>query len=499
MHTSQFRELGYRMVDEIAAYWDTLQQYPESLPVLSRAQPNDIARQLPQRAPEHAEAWDTIFADIERIIKPGLTHWQHPNFYAFFPANISGPAVLGELLSAGLGVQGMLWATSPACTELETRVLDWLAAALNLPDSFLSTSPTGGGVIQGTASEAVLAALVASRHRAVKLLGPAAAHNLCIYTSSQAHSSVVKAAMIAGFALSPDDRSRVRLIDVNTNYQLHPDLLEAAMRADLARGLTPAFVCASVGTTGCTGIDDIASIASVIARTHSSTWFHVDAAHAGAACICPEYQPWLTGIDRADSFCFNPHKWLLTNFDCDCFWTRDRASLIASMSITPEYLRNAATDSGAVFDYRDWHVPLGRRFRSLKLWFVLRHYGLEGLRAYIREHMRLAQLFESLVTADDRFELAAPRTMNLVCFRLRPLPSESPADTDARNKQLLDAINASGLAYLTHTSLPTITPQKTPGPSRLVLRMAIGAATTQEPHVRATWHLIRSLAPVHTT
>jgi aromatic-L-amino-acid decarboxylase len=499
MDTTQFRELGYRMVDEVATYWDRLQRDPGSVPVLSRSKPGDTAALLPTRAPEHAESWEAMFADIERVIMPGLTHWQHPNFYAFFPANISGPAVLGELLSAGLGVQGMLWATSPACTELETRVLDWLARAVGLPDDFLSTSPTGGGVIQGTASEAVLAALVAARHRAVKKLGPACVHNLCVYTSSQAHSSVIKAAMIAGFALEPDDRARVRTIDVDATFRMRPDLLEAAMRADIAAGLTPCFVCASVGTTGCTAIDDITATAHAIARASTThrPWLHVDAAHAGAACICPEYQPWLAGIEHADSFCFNPHKWLLTNFDCDCFWTRDRASLTASMSITPEYLRNPASESGAVFDYRDWHVPLGRRFRSLKLWFVIRHYGLEGLRTYIREHMRLASLFESWVQADARFELSAPRTMNLVCFRLHPHANETSPQTDARNKRMLDAINATGLAYLTHTALPTFNHAGAATSSQLVIRMAIGATTTQESHVHAAWQLISRIAVDH--
>jgi aromatic-L-amino-acid decarboxylase len=493
MKTSEFRALGYRMVDEIAAYWERLEREPEGVLVLSRVKPGEIASKLPERAPEHGEAWEAMFADIERVIMPGLTHWQHPNFYAFFPANVSGPAVLGEMLSAGLGVQGMLWATSPACTEIETRVLDWLGRAVGLPDSFLSTSANGGGVIQGTASEAALAALVAARHRCVQR--GKQPRDLCVYTSTQAHSSIVKAAMIAGIATGPEDRSRVRLIGVDRTFQMRTDALEAAMQADIAAGLTPAFVCASVGTTSCTAIDDVEAIARAIdAAGARDAWLHVDAAHAGAACVCPEFQSWLRGVERAESFCFNPHKWLLTNFDCNCFWTRDRASLIGSMSITPEYLRNAASDSGAVFDYRDWHVPLGRRFRSLKLWFVMRHYGLAGLRGYIREHMRLAELLEGWVQADDRFEMAAPRTMNLVCLRLRARSGESDAEADARTKRAMDAINASGAAYLTHTTLPVFDERGEVTGSRVVLRVSIGATMTREEHVRGLWELLRAQA-----
>lgn len=495
MKTSEFRAAGYQMVDAIAAYWEKLERDPGSVPVLARVKPGEIAAKLPERAPEHGEAWEAMFGDIERVVMPGITHWQHPNFYAFFPANVSAPAVLGEMLSAGLGVQGMLWATSPACTEIETRVLDWLGQAVGLPESFLSPSANGGGVIQGTASEAALAALVAARHRCVKR--GRTGRDVCVYTSTQAHSSIVKAAMIAGFADGPEDRTRVRLIGVDRTFAMRADELEAAMRADITAGLTPGFVCASVGTTSCTAIDDVDAIARAIeAAGARDAWLHVDAAHAGAACVCPEFQWWLRGVERAESFCFNPHKWLLTNFDCDCFWTRDRASLIGSMSITPEYLRNAASESGAVFDYRDWHVPLGRRFRSLKLWFVMRHYGLEGLRGYIREHMRLAEMLENWVRSDARFEVAAPRTMNLVCLRLRQRAGESAAMVDARTKRVMDAINTSGAAYLTHTTLPSLDEAGRTVGTRLVMRVAIGATMTREEHVREVWDLLCAQADV---
>jgi aromatic-L-amino-acid decarboxylase len=499
MSPEEFRRLGRRAVDWIADYWARL----ESLPVLSRVAPGGVRGMLPPDPPEQGAGeagYDAVFADLSRIIVPGLTHWQSPNFFAFFPANASTPGVIGELLSAGLGVQGMLWATSPACTELETLTLDWLAKATGLPDTFLSTSAHGGGVIQGTASEATLVALLSARRRALRTVGADSSreHALVMYASTQAHSSVMKAAMIAGLATGPDDKRRVRLIDTDEHYAMDAGALERAMRDDLARGLVPCCVVASVGTTGTTAIDRVEQITAVIDRVSPviRPWLHVDAAHAGAACVCPEMRHIFGGVDRADSLCFNPHKWLLTNFDCDAYWTGDRDALIGAMSITPEYLRNSATDSGRVIDYRDWQVPLGRRFRALKLWLVMRHFGLEGLRAHVRSHVAMAEWFEARVREDQRFEIAAPRTMNLVCFRLR---GEGP-ESDALNKSLMDRLNQSGDLYLTHTVLPRAGAAWGPGSSaarlagRLVLRMAIGASTTTQAHVERAWERISSAA-----
>lgn len=472
------------MVDEVARYMERV----ESMDVLSRARPGEVLSRLASEPPERGvgesgvgAVWDSIFEDVERVIMPGLTHWQSPNFYAFFPANASGPSILGELLSAGLGVQGMLWLTSPACTELETRVLDWLGAALGLPACFLSSAvgpegkPSGGGVIQGTASEAALVALCAARAR-VRKAGAGAEARCTVYGSTQAHSSIVKAAMIAGLAAGPDDRSRVRLIETDASHAMDPARLSVRLREDLAAGLVPTFVCASVGTTSSTAVDPVEEIARVLhlAGLTGRTWLHVDAAHAGAACVCPELRWMIRGVEHADSFCFNPHKWLLTNFDCDCFYTRDRASLTDALSITPEYLRNSATQEG-VIDYRDWQVPLGRRFRALKLWFVLRHYGLDALRRYIREHIRLASLFESWLRADDRFEVVAPRTMNLICFRLRER-------SDERQAELVGRLNGTGRMFLTHTVLPGV---------GYTIRFCVGATTTSQRHVEAAWDLIR--------
>ena len=481
MTPDQFRDLGHRVVNWIAAYMEAV----ETLPVSPEVSPGQIASMLPQAPPERAgpHTWDDIFTDLNEIIVPGLTHWQSPNFFGFFPCNASGPAILGEMLSAGLNVNGMLWATSPAVTELETRMLDWMAQAYGLPYAFQSAS-AGGGCIQGTASEATLVALLAARRRALSQ-DPACADRLIAYASTQAHSSVVKSAMIAGFADSPDDRRRVRLIDTDATYAMDPQHLTRQIEDDIAAGLVPCFVCATVGTTSSTANDPVDAIVATAVKHR--LWLHVDAAHSGNACVCPEMRTMWRGVEHADSVCVNPHKWLLTNFDCDLFWTRDRASVIGALSVAPEYLRNRASDAGAVFDYRDWQIPLGRRFRALKLWFVVRHYGLEGLREHIREHLRLALLFESWVRSDARFEIAAPRTVNLVCFRLRGDGNR----TEAWNRALLDRVNGTGQVLLSHTTLPVIGRK---GESRFILRMAIGGTMTRTHHVRRAWDLIQAAA-----
>lgn len=491
LKSDEFRKLGHRMVDWIADYWERVENFPVRSPV----RPGDVLAKLPVHPPEKglngAAGWDSVFWDLESVVLPGVTHWQSPSFFAYFPANASGPSVLGELLSAGLGVQGMLWATSPSCTELETRVLDWLAELTGLPESFRSTSGTGGGVIQGTASEATLVAMVAARAR-VRRKRPGDAP-LVAYSTSQAHSSFMKAAMLSGVAKDASDTTHVRLLETDASYALRPDVLERAITEDLAAGRQPFFVCATLGTTSSGAMDPLGPISQVMERTGMTGmggWLHVDAAWAGSALICPEHQALAAGIESADSVAFDPHKWLLTNFDCDAFYTRDRASLVDALSVTPEYLRNAASASGNVVDYRDWQVELGRRFRALKLWFVLRHYGAQGLRAYLREHVRLAGLFESWVKEDARFELAVPRSLSLVSFRLKPRPDETPEATDARNRTLMERVNAMGNAFLSHTVLPGVDG----APARYVLRMAIGSPRTEERHVRACWEELQLFA-----
>ena len=451
------------MVDWIADYYSRV----ENFPVLSRVQPGEIRSKLPSNPPQQGEPFDRIFADVESIILPGITHWQSPNFYGYFPTSTSGPAILGDLLSTGLGVQGMLWSTSPACTELETHVLDWLVPVLGLPETFLSSS-TGGGVIQDTASSASLCALLAARERATQYASnrKGCDGRLVAYASTQTHSSVEKAVKIAG--LGSDN---LRAVEVDQDFALRPHTLARQIAADKNSGLIPCFVCATVGTTSSNAIDPVREIGA-ICREHN-IWLHVDSAMSGTAALCPEFRFLHDGMEFADSYCFNPHKWMLTNFDCDCFYVADRKHLIQTLSVLPEYLRNQATESGAVIDYRDWQIPLGRRFRSLKLWFVIRHYGIEGLQQQVRQHVRLAQQFAGWVRSDGRFELAAPVPLNLICFRLR--------SGDADNQRLIDELNQSGKLYLTHTKLD----------GKFTLRLCVGQTNTQSSHVERAWQLIQ--------
>ena len=466
MTPDEFRQHGHALVEWIAEYYERV----EFLPVLAQVTTGDVRRQLPSSPPIVGESFEAMMADVERVIVPGLTHWQSPNFFAFFPANTSGPAILGELLSAGLGVQGMIWATSPACTELETLVLDWVAQMLNLPSAFLSTQ-AGGGVIQESASSAALCALLAARERTTGLASNARGCDgrLVAYTSTQAHSSIEKAVKIAGLGAE-----NLRLIPVDEVFAMRPDALAAQIAADRAAGLIPCFVAATVGTTSSNALDPLSEIGAICRA--EGLWLHVDGAMAGTAALCPEFRHIQAGLEYADSYCFNPHKWMFTNFDCDCFYVGNRRALIDALSILPEYLRNQATESGAVIDYRDWQVSLGRRFRALKLWFVIRHYGVEGLRYHVRQHVELAQEFARWVAASDDFELAAPAPLNLVCFRHR--------GGDDFNQRLLDALNASGALYLTHTKLE----------GRFTLRMSIGQTQTEATHVAQAWARIQTTA-----
>ena len=424
MSPAEFRRFGHAAIDWVADYYERV----ESLPVLSPVRPGDIRAALPAHPPQQGEPFEAVLRDVGERILPGITHWQSPNFFAYFPANASGPSILGDLISSGLGVQGMLWATSPACTELETHVLDWMAEMLDLPLRFRSTG-TGGGVIEDSASSAALCALLAARERATGLASNARGcrERLTAYTSTQAHSSIEKGVKIAGIG-----RENLRLIDVDANFALRPDLLAQRIDADRAAGCIPFFAGATVGTTSSNAIDPVPAIGRICRE--QGLWLHVDGAMAGTAALCPEFRHLQAGLEFADSYCFNPHKWMFTNFDCDCFYVADRAALIRALSILPEYLRNQATETGAVIDYRDWQIPLGRRFRALKLWFVIRHYGVEGLQHHVRRHVALAQEFAGWVGADPDFELAVAPPLNLVCFRHR--------GGDVLNQALMDRLNA---------------------------------------------------------
>src|SRR5579872_2385176 len=466
MTPEEFRRYGHAVVDWIADY----QSHVESFPVLSQAKPGQIRAALPENPPAQGEAFEAILGDMNRVLLPGVTHWQSPNFFAYFPCNASGPGILGDLLSSGLGVQGMLWSTSPACTELETHVMDWLVSMLGLPEKFRSSN-SGGGVIQDTASSAALCALLAARERATgyKSNKKGCDGRLVAYASTQTHSSLEKAAMIAGIGTD-----NLRLIEVDEKFAMKPEALASQIEADRRAGLTPCFVCATVGTTSSNGMDPLASLGEICRK--NNLWLHVDAAMSGTAMLCPEFRHLQNGLEFADSYNFNPHKWMFTNFDCNCFWVADRKALIQTLSILSEYLRNQATESGAVIDYRDWHIQLGRRFRALKLWFVIRHYGVEGLQYHIREHVRLAQQFAGWVRDDDQFEIPAPVPLNLVCFRHKA--------GDAANQTIMGRLNRGGDLFLTHTKLN----------GKLTLRLCVGQTNTQARHVENAWRRIQEEA-----
>lgn len=466
MTTEQFRTEGKKVIDWIADYYENIDKYP----VLSQAKPGEIKAALPENPPQTGESMEVMMCDLDEKIMPGITHWQSPNFYAFFPSNTSFPSILGDLISSGLGVQGMIWATSPAATELETRVLDWLADMMGMPEKFKSTS-TGGGVLQDTASTSALTAMIAARERATNFQSNKTGiqQKLVAYISTQTHSSLEKAAKICGIG-----SENLRMIVVDEKFAMRTDLLKEQIQKDKAAGLTPFFICAALGTTSSNAVDPVRKIGEIARK--ENCWFHIDAAMSGTAMVCPEFRHFQDGVELADSYCFNPHKWMFTNFDCDVFWVGNREELINTFSILPEYLRNQATESGQVFDYRDWHVQLGRRFRSLKLWFVIRHYGVEGLQFHIRNHVKLAQNFTQWINESDDFELFVEPPFNLVCFRHKA--------GDDFNMKLMNAVNATGKAYFTHTKLN----------GQVVLRMSIGQTNTEENHVRDTWDLIRETA-----
>ncbi|MFV9672423.1 MAG: pyridoxal-dependent decarboxylase [Acidimicrobiia bacterium] len=457
MSSDDFRRYGYEVIDWVADYLDSV----EDRPITPAIEPGEIRSMLPDAAPEKPEAFDAILRDLDEIVMPGITHWQSPGWFAYFPANTSPPSILGELVTAGLGVQGMLWSTSPAATEIEEVVADWLVDMLGLPESWKTTGP-GGGVIQMSASDSTHTALVVARERSSGDPG-----KMVAYASEQAHSSIEKGARVAGYG-------HVRLVAVDDRFAMRADALEAAMEADVAAGLIPVAVVSAVGTTATTAVDPVRAIGE-IARFHG-LWHHVDAAYAGTAMTCPELRHYQDGLELADSYTFNPHKWMFTNFDCSLFYVADRKPLIETLSILPPYLRNKASESGEVIDYRDWHVPLGRRFRALKLWFVLRSYGVEGIRHHVREHLALAADLAERIESNPRLELVAPTPFGLVSFR----HTEGNEATDA----LADAINDSGWAYVTPSAIE----------GRTFIRVSIGQTHTTAEHVDRLWELIEEVA-----
>ena len=467
MTPEEFRAHAHELVDWMADYMAGV----GARAIVPDVRPGEVRRGLPARPPEAGEPFAAIAADFERIIMPGMTHWNHPGWFAYFPANNSPPSVLAEMLAATLGAQCMSWQTSPAATELEQVVMEWLRALLGLPEAFT-------GVIQDTSSTATLVALLSARERATGFAsgsaGLAGTAPLAVYASAEAHSSVPKGVRLSGIGLE-----MLRTIPVDAAYAMRPAALDAAIEADLAAGVRPACVVATVGTTSSTAVDPLGPIGEICAR--HGAWLHVDASYAGSAAILPERRWILDGIERADSFVFNPHKWLLTNFDCSAYFVRDVDTLVRTFSTAPEYLRTA--HDGEVANFRDWGIQLGRRFRALKLWFVLRSYGAEGLRAMLRRHIALAAEFRAWLEAEPGFEVLAPSPFGLVCFR-HVRPGMGGDEADAHNRDLLARVNATGRVCLSHTALR----------GRYAIRMSIGQWQTERADVERAWAAIRAAA-----
>ncbi|XP_077125476.1 aromatic-L-amino-acid decarboxylase [Ranitomeya variabilis] len=471
MNSTEFRKRGRDMVDYIANYLEQI----ESRQVFPEVEPGYLRPMIPDSAPEEGESYEDIMKDVERVIMPGVTHWHSPYFFAYFPTASSYPAMLADMLCGAIGCIGFSWASSPACTELETVMLDWLGKMVGLPEQFLAGSKgEGGGVIQGTASEATLMALLAARTKVVKglqaenpdLSEAEIVGRMVAYSSDQAHSSVERAGLISGV--------RMKKIQSDENFVARGQALKKALEEDKTNGLIPVFLCATLGTTSSCSFDNLKELGPIC--NEENMWLHVDAAYAGSAFICPEFRYLMNGLGFADSFNFNPHKWMLVNFDCSAFWVKKRSDLIGAFKLDPVYLQYDQQESGLVTDYRHWQIPLGRRFRSLKLWFVFRMYGVKGLQDYIRKHIRLAQEFMELVKKDDRFEICAEVILGLVCFRLK--------GSNTLNKSLLQKINNLKKIHIVPCCLG----------DKFILRFAVCARTVESNHIVFAWKHIEELA-----
>ncbi|KMT18885.1 hypothetical protein BVRB_2g029860 [Beta vulgaris subsp. vulgaris] len=461
-----------KAINYIASYYENVHKYS----VQSQVKPGYLREMIPDTAPPSPQSLEHILEDIDTKIVPGLTHWQNPNFFAYYPANASNAGLLGEILCSGLNVVGFNWISSPAATELEAIVMDWMGKLLNLPQDFLF-SGGGGGVMHESTCEAVVCTLAAARDRALKVHGEEKITKLVVYASDQTHFTFQKASKLVGI---PPQNFRVLATSSHTEFALSPDVLRAAMEADILQGLVPLYVCATIGATPSGAVDPIDGLAKT-ARTFGA-WLHVDAAFAGSACICPEYRHYLNGVELADSISMNPHKWLLSNMGCSCLWLKNPKVLVDSLSSKPEILRNKATEFEDVIDYKDWQIALSRRFRALKLWIVIRRYGSMNLTSHIRSDVKMAKHFESLVQNDKLFELVVPRKFSLVCFKLRSVCKEE--DERVINQKLLEFINSSGKAYMTHAMIG----------GTFAIRCAIGGTLTEKCHIDSLWKLIQEKA-----
>ncbi len=467
MTAEEFRSHAHEVVEWMARYMENVENYP----VKSRVRPGEIFDRIPSAPPDRPEPFSAFMKDLDEIIMPGISHWQSPNFFAYFPANTSPPSILAEMIISTLGAQCMIWETSPAAAELEEKIMIWLRDLIGLPPEF-------GGVIQDTASTSTLAALITAREKATgfRINEEGAANNarLRVYCSEQTHSSVEKAVKICGIG-----RANLVKVPVRADFSLDPEKLEKAVSEDIEKGFIPCCVIATIGTTGTAAVDPLRAIGEICEKY--DIWLHVDAAMGGTALILPEFQWMLDGREYIDSFVFNPHKWMFTNFDCSVFFIKHTALLLKTFEILPEYLKTRTR--GQVNDYRDWGVPMGRRFRALKLWSVIRMYGVDGLRAKIRSHIEFATELSEMIARETDFEVAAPAVINVVCFRYRPA-GKSAAEISGINEALNHRLNDTGKIYLSHTVINGL----------YTLRMVTGQTNVTMDHVRKAWELIKTTA-----
>lgn len=468
MDITEFRQRGHELVDWMADYFKEI----ENFPVKSMVKPNEIINQIPLLPPEDSEPFEEMFEDFKQIILPGITHWQHPSFFAYFNANNSYPSILGEMLTATLGSQCMIWQTSPAAAELEERMMQWTAKLIGLPDSFT-------GVIHDTASTATLCSILTAREKftdfEINCNGFYNKKIFTVYCSREAHSSIEKSVKIAGIG-----KDYLRKIKVDENYAMLPEELEKTIIDDIRNGYQPLAVIAAMGTTGSTAIDPLKEI-SEICRKHN-IWLHVDAAYAGTALVLPELR-WISeGIEFADTFVFNPHKWMFTNFDCSAYFIKDKEALIRTFEILPEYLKTKEGDK--VNNYRDWGIPLGRRFRALKLWFVIRSFGANGIREKVRSHIQWAKELAEDIDNNNDFELLAPVPLATICFRYKPDDISDKEKLNEINSKLLDELNNTGKIFLTHTKLN----------ENFTIRFVVGQTNVEKRHVTQAWKFIKNTA-----
>ncbi len=467
MDLSEFRKFGHQIVDWMAEYLENVEKYP----VKSQVAPKEIINNLPLAAPIKGEDFDKIFADFEEIIIPGITHWQSPNFFAYFPANSSYASMLGEMLMTTLGAQCMSWETSPAATELEERVMEWLRDMIGLPKTF-------SGVIQDTASTSTICSLLTAREQLTNYEINSTGMNdkgiLTTYCSTETHSSIEKAVKIVGTG-----RENLRKIPVDKTFALNPKSLQEAIDSDIENDMKPMAVVATIGTTGSTATDPLKQIGEICSKYE--IWLHVDAALAGTALLLPEYRRMIEGIEYADTFVFNPHKWMFTNFDCSAYFIKDPEALVRTFEILPEYLK---TKAEGVKNFRDWGLQLGRRFRALKLWFVIRNFGIEGLQQKIRFHIDLADSLRQKIEKTPDFELLAPVPLNTLCFRYHPASLDEEEELNRVNEELLHRLNNTGKLYMTHTKLN----------GKYTLRFVAGQTYIQKKHIDKAWLLIQEEA-----